>query len=463
MLVLSEKKIAKKNRYLVQVQNSDGKLTAERLVYYRLVITEDQTFVLFDDSMQVVLPAFRYLNQTLADQSFNSRSVAARALRQLYCFCDIFHADLFNLTIDNVKQFQSFLLGHSSGRGSYQLNTPPCRSSDTVNYYIQACRSYLKFLGVTSGYLFETKRVLVDTQGFGTKKLEAGYRSTLQTKAKVPIAPKYISVEQFSLILAAVRAKGTIVDECIIRLMYECGLRRGEVLGLTQEDLTEEQIGDEFYPVVYIRNRFSDNPVCQNAKSCLNVHGINAYQSKDYQTENLGYQKVTISRQLYSLLNQYIELVYSDIKLRYPKNFAKSVADSVTAERLLLLEKAKNNPKALANLKNHYLFLNERGGILTGQTFNKRLRSYFREAGIPVDTGTRQTNLAHRFRHGYAMFLIQHLNKNLAEVKLLMRHRSLQSTMIYFNPTDQEIAETKTDYQRSLYEALPILEFTPWG
>lgn len=51
-------------------------------------------------------------------------------------------------------------------------------------------------------------------------------------------------------------------EECIVRLMFEAGLRIGECLGLTNEDIRqEEDENGELKTVVYIRNRVSDKNI----------------------------------------------------------------------------------------------------------------------------------------------------------------------------------------------------------
>lgn len=67
--------------------------------------------------------------------------------------------------------------------------------------------------------------------------------------------------------------------------MYENGLRIGEVLGLTREDVAlEEDVNGNQIPVLYLRNRLTDKAF-QNAKSCMKVHSKQTYRSKDYNTE----------------------------------------------------------------------------------------------------------------------------------------------------------------------------------
>lgn len=462
MLVISEDTFARRHCYRVICTNDKNQVISERIVRYPLVLrTAEHKIVLYDDRMQVILPAFKYLNHTLADQSYNSRIMAAHALRLLYCFSDIYSVDVQHLTIDDVHLLQAFLLSPVTDK-NILLEEKTFRSAKTVNQYLNACRQYLKFLGFEQNYLFDYR---IRTNRYNENEAlhpSKAYRSTLKTPSPTATVPKYLTVGEFANLIKTIRQHGTLADECIARLMFECGLRRGEVLGLTHEDLDEILIGDEYYPVVYIRNRASDNPLFQSAKSCLVVENPALYDSPDYNTENLGYEKVFLSRHLYDLLSIYIDYVIFKILPKYPENYGSTTADATNLKRRKLIQKARGNPRALENLQNHYLFVNKFGRLLTGQTFNKRLRKYFVLSGLSVDNDSRTNNLAHRLRHSYAMFLIQHQHLDLGEVKQLMRHKSITSTMIYFNPTDEDIVREKTGHQQSLSELIPILQETPW-
>lgn len=66
--------------------------------------------------------------------------------------------------------------------------------------------------------------------------------------------PAYISQDEFVRMVQKCREKDDLRMECIIRLMYQSGLRIGEVLGLTFEDIIEEN----GLCKVIIRNRFTD-------------------------------------------------------------------------------------------------------------------------------------------------------------------------------------------------------------
>ncbi|MGE7363971.1 tyrosine-type recombinase/integrase [Staphylococcus cohnii] len=86
--------------------------------------------------------------------------------------------------------------------------------------------------------------------------------------------PKYISVDEFKKIIEVIRSDYSIREEIIVRLMYECGLRIRETMGLTFEDL---DITEESISVAYIRNRASDKPY-QLAKTCMTIVAREQYK-----------------------------------------------------------------------------------------------------------------------------------------------------------------------------------------
>ncbi|MGL5822395.1 MAG: hypothetical protein ACRCYE_12390 [Sarcina sp.] len=82
--------------------------------------------------------------------------------------------------------------------------------------------------------------------------------------------------------------------------------------------------------------------------------------------------------------------------------------------------------------------MNKNGGVLSSSGWNKRLKKIYNSCEIEVDSNNKRVNLSHRFRHGYAMFL-RKLGKDALYIMRKLRHRSLSSTMKYFNPTDEDI------------------------
>src|SRR5699024_12787252 len=81
----------------------------------------------------------------------------------------------------------------------------------------------------------------------------------------------------------------------------------------------------------------------------------------------------------------------------------------------------------------------------------------FKKAGLNVDKERREINLSHRFRHGFAMFMIRHYKVEAHDLKVLLRHRSINSVQHYYRPTDEDVAEMRTEFVKSIYDLIPEL------
>ena len=88
------------------------------------------------------------------------------------------------------------------------------------------------------------------------------------------------------------------------------------------------------------------------------------------------------------------------------------------------------------------------------------MKKYLEVAGIPIDVDVRDNNLSHRFRHGFAMFHAR-FSKHRADVlslQKMLRHKSLSSTMVYYNPTPEDEFKIKMEFQKELYDMIPELK-----
>lgn len=79
--------------------------------------------------------------------------------------------------------------------------------------------------------------------------------------------------------------------------MYEKGLRIGEVLGLTIEDIKDE--------CIIIRNRISDKED-QHSKCLYQPANKNEYKGSKYLGLDFGFNIVKIDKKLHDLLERYI-------------------------------------------------------------------------------------------------------------------------------------------------------------
>jgi len=272
-----------------------------------------------------------------------------------------------------------------------------------------------------------------------------GYRISESVPKKYLEVPRYISVEEFIKIIKQIRNKYTIQEEIIIRLMFQLGLRIGEVLGLTSDDLKTIKVDGNYYPMIFLRNRVSDNKKYQSAKSCMKVADSSQYKTQDYKTANYGYQKISCTDDLFELINKYIEDKHSFCFNKHPDNYEKYM----TADRVRRPFKFEQS--------NYYVFINSIGRRLSQTSWNVILRKILLEVDLNIDRDIKKHNLNHRFRHGFAMFNIRYLNANILQLQERLRHKSVQSVYKYYRPTTSDAIKMKMEFANSLQDIFPEL------
>lgn len=449
MIKIKEFKKANTSLFKKSYYDSTNKLLFQETIdfkIYKKKINNFTYFILYDLNMEIIKPVYKFINSEIIEQSFNTREKSIYALRFLYCFLAFTKTSIKDLDQSKIDQLKLFLLGYSLENGSYVLELETIRGNSTVNGYLNIYRSYFNYLNINIEYLVKTKttNILKPSTIYEKQERIQKYESNLKTSTPANRVPKYISTKDFSKIINEIRKDNNLQAECIVRLMYQFGLRLGEVLGLTFEDLKEINLDNKLYPVLHLRNRLSDKSF-QKAKSCLVINNSSQYKSKDYKTENFGYQKVFITYDIYELINNYIDLHHTKIKKTKNNRYKEYV----------LADKTVRN-KYVDN--NYYIFINSRGTILSNQSWNKYIKSIFKKVGLKTDKKKKENNLNHRFRHGFAMFHVKHKNTPLIELKKLMRHAQVSSTMIYFNPTEKEEADIKNQFVKELYDLIPDLK-----
>lgn len=383
---------------------------------------------------RVYFETYKYLNGELENETRSKRELALRALKFLYSYIELFNTDLKHLDIRDKNRLITFLRG-GQGAGqyiSYDLKT--FRKNDTINNYFGVYRSFCRYIGVTENIFNGTsgKKIIKGTENAFTSKansIEVQTYSMQLKEIESKIVPKYISYTEYLNIVKLIEDRYTIREKIIVKLMYEYGLRIGEVLGLTLEDVQGEEITKQKdnYRLI-IRNRFTDRS-WQHAKSCLKVQSRNTYNREDYYENNNGFQIVYISLITYNLIQEYIEEVTSPFTMSetaYNNYKEKNVADKVSQINIE---------------RNAYIFISKNYTPISGGGWNKIMKQIFQEVGLKIDKGKKRDNLNHRFRHGYAMFKV--LNEGFDELKLahVMRHSNTKSVSKYFNPTEEDLID----------------------
>lgn len=459
MIVLEEYKAGNQSNYVVHAFDDDGNEIHCRDIRVPLIEVNEAnkgtSFIMYNDKWEPISEVFRYLNIEMCGRPLTSRRKAAHALRLLYVYLSFANRPITGITRDVRDGLRRFLKGVLPGTSDYHLITQ--RGNATVNAYLSCYRLFLGYLDITSKALSRTRSVTVTTYNDGDFSMSQDmirYESNLAVNPhKEDFLPAFIGPTEFATLWELARKKNDRTALIMMYLMYCHGLRRGECLGITIEDLKMIHCDGKEIPVIILRNRFSDHDD-QKAKNRFAAESTLVYRDADYISQ---YKKDPYSRiclveddEFYQQLLDYIETTSEEAILHHSENYKDAVAD--------IVEKDFGIRTGLD--ENHYIFLNKNGKRLSGQTWDYTLKKYFEEAGIPIVQGHREGNLSHRFRHGFAMLHAHFMSPVVPpqDLQKLMRHHSIRSTMKYYNLTPEEEVNMKADLQKSIYESMEFLK-----
>jgi integrase len=443
------------NEFFYESQVKDArKVIATNSLRYTSVTKEynEKTYIIvYTPEMKPISEAFGFLNFYLVTQPITTKTKDLTALKLLYAYEDILCKKLADFTAADIDSFKSFISGTLGNGLNYNFKLITKRSNATINSYLASCRKYLSYLNQKNDYLTYKKETINYTHPdsenqFATEK----YISNESNERKLHEVPRYISLDELRMIIEEIRQNYGSREEIIVRLMFENGLRLGEVLGLTFDDVLMERVElpvasgkYEIIPVAYIRNRASDKPY-QKAKRLMQIKDRSAYNSSKYRVKNYAYNQILIKKELFNLINKYIDEVHLDARERKSSNYYKySLADRVRKS-----ERFEED--------NFYIFINSLGKPLSQTLWNITIRKIFKTLEIEVDRDVKEHNLNHRFRHGFAMYNVKRGVKQL-ELMNLMRHTSLQSVSKYYRPTLADAIEIKSKFTEDLYTDIPEL------
>ena len=397
-------------------------------------------YVLYDSDRNIIEPAYMFLNHRKKVVAETTRSATAYNLRFLFSYCEIFNKSYNELRRDDFNRLRYFLKGISADDTDMELKLITIRRADSVNNIFTFYRSF-----------YQEMNILVDMTGFAKN-------SGLETKddfriKKVKEVPKYISSEEFKKIVRWIREniedkERALRDECLVRVMYEGGLRLGEALGTTLEDYVPKTLQSQDIDIcyVYIRNRISDNHRSQNAKTCMNVKSSADYRSPEYKTKNVGYQLSFLNIDTYDRICEYIDVAHERCRKEKKAQYDSRKADAVDEYK----EK---------KLDNYYLFLNTGWATpLSEESWRNELRMIFQAVGIEVDYVKKEDGLSHRFRHGFCMRLLYDIGMPAYKVRIRSRHASEKGLEKYINPTTEQIVKEMEAIEKDILQYDEIWE-----
>lgn len=419
---------------MVETLDTNNKKIHDKTIQIRSFNTkvEEKPFVLmYDSKMEPLYDATVFLNFDLNNQSTNTVLQSVTALKILYSYLEIFNISLDSLSQKQARAFLFFAKGVSSEGFIHVTSLKTIRTNETINAYLQTIRKFIRHLG-HDNHVFLKKhhkpKAYIMPESNLTVSMDSYDISTKSNSNSQDEAPSYINLEEYKTLITTIKEHSSERNKILCRLMFEHGLRLGECLGLTLEDLYYKSVNQyDIEYSIHIRNRTSDTNE-QRAKSCMKVFTTSDYKDKNYRKNGVGYQKIVISNQLAEELLSYINDAHNH-------NLSNSV------KRYQGFSKADSVPGGNKNVhENYYVFLNSLARPLSANLFNKEMRVVFSKAGLHVDKVTKKHNLCHRLRHGYAMYLSNQLHLDSFDVKTLMRHKHISSTALYHNPTPEDIS-----------------------
>lgn len=415
----------------------DDKLS-KTINYIRINKTYKDFEYLFiiDENGAVLDDVYNYINDNYKYQSINTRKQIQSFLKLLYSFAQIINKDFKSFNDKDIDLFSLFITGGYIEGNTITFDLKTTRSISTHNKYFDNMRGYFKYLNIENKKLFEQKIAYIAKSGFGmmAHAKEVKVLSFVTNKGRhisyENTVPKHIKLDEYFKIIKYIdelNISDTLKtrNKLIIELMYGAGLRIGEVLGLTIEDIEEYSDSDDACKLI-LRNRLSDKEY-QLAKGCISVKNKSTYSSSEYNTKDKGYEVVIVAGNIKTLIDEYINMPTNVFNTsdKVISNIAKfASADTVTSK----------------NIANRYIFLNKNGAPLSSSGWNKFLKTVFNAVGITIDKYSKTENLNHRFRHGYAMLLKQN-GYSLDYIQYKMRHNNISSTQIYARNTEEDVLE----------------------
>nr|WP_304214047.1 site-specific integrase [Fredinandcohnia onubensis] len=392
-------------------------------------------FILTDINGHRIKEANRFLNVELKDASFKSREMAFSALKAFYSFVYVFKFNNYKQGITQKKDLKMlirFLEGGFYKGTVWDLDIKTIRSNNTINFYLSVYRNFYETIFGLKNTLINDKFVVSKYSGGGmmghaNKKAVESYKANKGIKEdKSP--PKYIKEKEYEAIIQLIENQYSTRDLVIIKLMYKYGLRIGEVLGITLEDIRKTISGNY---IIEIRDRFTDRPD-QRGKGVMKIKSRQDYQKKNYKKKGIGYQQVVIDQDMFNLINEYIDESRDEFMLNSSLKKKQNLEKYAKADSVLNREDIQVN---------YYLFLSHQHyKPLTQGGWNYVCRGVFHKIGIPVDLNVKEENLSHRFRHGFAMKKAKE-GYSYEELADSLRHSGIHSVLKYYNPDEDDKAE----------------------
>lgn len=371
-----------------------------------------------------------FLNVIIKNAGYKTREKAYNALKLLYSYCLIFDIEVKNFTSEDVGRLIQFIYGGKIDGKFLSFDISITRHTNTIRNYLNIYNQYYNYYTNRKSSPFKI------ALSFPTRNYNRFDDRSHQLKQINNT--KYITKIQFEKIKNIIRSEYSVREYLIVSLMYFYGLRIGEVLGITFEDL---KFDNNRYKVI-IRNRLTDKP-WQKSKGLLTPISNDDYIRNSFNEIDSGFQVIFVTEKTFKMFDEYIENSRTTIQLMTSIKRLQNLNESCTADKI---------DKSLNIKENQYIFLSKNlYKPLTNVGWNSVLREIFLKAKVPIDQNKKKINLNHRFRHAFAMNLVEE-NFSPNQLARRMRHKSVSSSYKYYNPDEEDQFKIFEQYRERIGE-----------
>ena len=403
-------------------------------------------YVLFDSKHNIIESAYKYVN--FGCNANNSKIAAINAMRLFFSYLELTNTKPEDMkTKMDVKNLTAFLKGISlSGKNTVDLTTK--RTNSSVNIHLNFIMQFYRYFEIYDVAILNTKTVQIYNELGSIWKVQS---STVKLREVEDLeVPHYVSAEEFVRILEVIKKDYTLREEIMVRLMFQMGFRIGENLSLTIDDIGYSTKNKQKTYKILFRNRVSGSKH-QKCKNLMTVNRVEDYKDSMYSVKNYGYTELPIANGLYDLIERYIDTIHMKCRTKHPATYELSIADIVNPRF--------GNPDP----QNRYLMLGNKGAPLGYEFWRNIIKEIYIKAEIEIDKGSKKHNLNHRLRHGFAMYHVLVKNVTPMILQKYLRQRNPKSCMIYFRPTNEDIAAIKEMFEDKLFNNYKVEMFDNEG
>ena len=414
LTTVQEVKMGNERKFIVALHDSDGNLISSRECWAsikKVQIEKKNYYLLFDYEGHNIEEVFKYINFHMEGAADNYKYTLTKLLKQLYEFSFILNKSLRFFAHSDFLKLSEFLAG---GKESTDLtmSTSNFKSQEIIIKCLSCYKQFLRFNRYDNWKQVDSQIA----------------KASVLNRQNNTECPKFISQADMKRIHAYVINDNLIDEEtrlkydALYRLLYSTGLRIGEALGLTLQDLKTSYVDGDYIYYLIIRNRLSDNKN-QKAKTCMNIASENDYLNPSYSIRGFGFQTVGVPKSVYLDILKYFDAVsFRTHRERKKMPFADDAEHSHEDNFYIFQNRYKTTP-------------------LSVDVLRKYTRQMFIKLGIPVDDNIRSSNLLHRFRHGFCMYLLYVADMPAAKAITFTRHTSIEGLAPYINPTEEMIID----------------------